>query len=475
MAKAPALDVVAGAVALERKLQGLSLSSAVREDTRMEDGSLLPEGRGVGIRAGERPCGTLQHVWSLTPSGVDDHRRVEHEGGEPKRSTSAKALDLHEPAPCDGGPAGDAPLPARDPSASNPDMRPPPEFVNSNLLEEGGMDLAGMLGYQLEGLSRNASAHCGLTNVGNTCYINALLQVLSKSDLVCELAEQHLGSHEGPGAGRGRCVLCALAEDITKLNNRTRNYPFEPCVHRLSLSWNPQYRRGRQEDAQETFLLLFDALDYVDIAAARALGVNVSQGHCGDRVGFTSSVWRIFGSMVRSTSECEACGKQVIKYEMVQMFSLSFSPGPALTVEGLFAFHFQREALARDDRCADGCGVRGRRSRVMDVVSWPRVLVIHLKRWGAVNEFGEREKDTRIVSFGRLLNLGGHTYMLKGVVLHGGDFGGGHYTTYVRTGRGQWYLCDDSKETEEAEEASVLSAQDAYLLLYERLPEELPR
>ena len=58
-------------------------------------------------------------------------------------------------------------------------------------------------------------------------------------------------------------------------------------------------------------------------------------------------------------------------------------------------------------------------------------------------------------------------YILRAVIVHTGEAGGGHYTTYVRAQDHAWYFCDDWQSPRPVTEAEVLGAQ-AYLLFYDR-------
>jgi ubiquitin C-terminal hydrolase len=58
-------------------------------------------------------------------------------------------------------------------------------------------------------------------------------------------------------------------------------------------------------------------------------------------------------------------------------------------------------------------------------------------------------------------------YILRSLVVHSGEVGGGHYTAYIRAQDDSWYFCDDWQPPRPAHETEVLSAQ-AYLLFYER-------
>ena len=106
------------------------------------------------------------------------------------------------------------------------------------------------------------------------------------------------------------------------------------------------------------------------------------------------------------------------------------------------------------------------------VVRWPRVLVLHLKRWEVVpGPVYRLRKNNDAVSFESVLNVGdgGGVYDLRGVVNHSGAAGGGHYTAFVRAQDNFWYFCNDSPpEAPRRVPAATVLASQAYLLVYER-------
>ena len=103
----------------------------------------------------------------------------------------------------------------------------------------------------------------------------------------------------------------------------------------------------------------------------------------------------------------------------------------------------------------------------MEILRWPPVLVLSLKRWTWSRVDGAPDKIDRHVSFETMLPVApGTQYHLRSVVVHTGPVGGGHYTSYVRGSDNYWYFCDDSSDPRRCPTEEVLRAQ-AYMLFYE--------
>ena len=155
-------------------------------------------------------------------------------------------------------------------------------------------------------------------------------------------------------------------------------------------------------------------------------------------------------------------------YEMWHSLSLAVPPGGG-KIEVLLKGFWGEERLSDGSCDVDGCRVRGRRVLITEAWRWPRVLIVHLKRWVVMREpvFSQR-KVVDYVDYEMLLpaDAGRPVYHLRGVVVHHGDVGGGHYTSIVRASDNSWYLCDDGAYPTPIPAEHALR-QQAMLLVYE--------
>ena len=99
----------------------------------------------------------------------------------------------------------------------------------------------------------------------------------------------------------------------------------------------------------------------------------------------------------------------------------------------------------------------------------PRVLVLHLVRWGDHMAYLQHP-----VAPDETVRIGDATYSLRSVVSHEGFHrDGGHYVAMVKR-NGKWWLCNDREVTEATtEQISSGCRQNShgsvYIALYERL------
>ena len=208
----------------------------------------------------------------------------------------------------------------------------------------------------------------------------------------------------------------------------------------------------------------------MDAIRARELGFPAFfKNGGGNSVRYSTPFWRAFGGIHRSTTICRACGFSAPRLEMWHSLSVAVPEAPT-SLEQVLANYWGREPLlCENDRC-EACSIPRQRDRDLQLVTWPQVLVVHLKRWAVISmvPFVQRKVATEI-DFETILPVavGQPPYHLRGVVVHSGVPGGGHYTAYARAPNNFWYFCDDLVKPRLASVAEVLAAE-AYMLFYEK-------
>jgi len=111
-----------------------------------------------------------------------------------------------------------------------------------------------------------------LSNLGNTCYLNALLHVLARVPALRHWLEQHLKMHFQAHAGLS-CPLCVVAQDVNHLCTDVDATPFAPAFVKNRHRWSSgAFGNTRQQDAGDAWQRLLGALEEVDARAITALG-----------------------------------------------------------------------------------------------------------------------------------------------------------------------------------------------------------
>ena len=254
------------------------------------------------------------------------------------------------------------------------------------LLDSPAVNGSDLLGYQLDGTHAPRQSARGITQLGNTCYGNALLQSLS----AIEAFRFWVGDHKRLCSGH-RCVLCMVAEDMMAL-----------------------------------------------------------------------------GGTLKSTLCCHKCKSKTGKIDLVSCFSVDVPSSGPQTLEAALRSYCSRQALHadKDEPCID-CGAVGDRTKQLSVLSWPKVLAIHVRRWLEGERPGHFTKDSRHLSFDIAYHGFPGAYKLASIVQHvGRAFGSGHYHAFARTDRDEWLMFNDGAVRQSS--AREVMSREAYMLFYER-------
>ena len=328
------------------------------------------------------------------------------------------------------------------------------------------------------------SALRGLINMGSTCYMNSVLQMLIHNPL---LRNYFLGdSHNRllcQNRAKNTCLACHIDELILLLFSGDRA-PITP--HRfLHSMW--QYAESlagyQQQDAHEFLISILNKI-HADCNGSE----NENECAC--------VIHRVFSGRMRSDVTCLTCGN--VSRRADPFFDISLDvhandTGRATLLECL-DHYTSIEHLGEERVFCEKCNSTEPSHKQLSIAELPAVLTLHLKRFK--HEGMESHKISTLVDFpGLYMDMSPYTaeeigrqsstvngdgvsdasppsdtsdaltYELLGVVIHKGEIDSGHYINYVRE-NDCWFKCDDDKITN-VSLREVLD-QEAYLLLYGR-------
>ena len=355
----------------------------------------------------------------------------------------------------------------------NPSRPDPNNPRNSLLLAPPAQDVSALLGYEDGTFDYVDYVSGALRNLGNTCYLNAILHVLARVPSVRRWCARHQVRFAQESDHPNDCLLCALAFDLSHLAVDLGGVPTAPKIAQRRAAWSHgAFDDYLQHDAHEAFGILMEGCEQVDANVACLLGLPelARNGHVNS-CRYSTPFWKAFGGILRSEVMCHACGYAESQYEMWHCLSIAL-PREPVTIEQLLSNHWGTEPLrGEDDKCEQrGCLVPHRRSQETRLVRWPNILAIHLKRWEVVSmmPFLQEKVYTR-VAFENVLPVDTERppYHLRGVVVHEGGAGVGHYTAFVRAPDNFWYFCNDGHAPRLARIDEVLEVE-AYILFYEQ-------
>ncbi|CAN8253132.1 unnamed protein product [Cochlearia groenlandica] len=302
----------------------------------------------------------------------------------------------------------------------------------------------------------------GLENLGNTCFLNSVLQCLTYTEPLAVYLQKV--AHENRCHVAGFCALCAMQKHVRTARQATGRIlaPKDLVTNLRCVSRN--FRNCRQEDAHEYMINLLECMHKCSLPS----GVS-SQSSDAYR---SSLVHRIFGGSLRSQVQCSRCSHCSNKFDPFLDLSLDISKAGSLQ-EALSRF---TEVELLDDGAkvyqCERCRQKVKAKKQLTVSKAPYVLTVHLKRF----EAHRSEKIDRKVHFPSVIDMkpyvsgpseGNLKYTLYGVLVHyGRSSHSGHYACFVRTSTGMWYSLDDNRVRQVGEK--TVFDQKAYMLFYVR-------
>ncbi|KAI8975785.1 hypothetical protein BDF20DRAFT_914642 [Mycotypha africana] len=354
----------------------------------------------------------------------------------------------------------------------------------------------------------------GLKNLGNTCFMNSIIQCLSGTIpfaryYISGVYRQHINKDNFLGTGG------ELAESFASLLRTmwSENYNFiSPVLFRQALiKFAPQFQGSEQHDSQEFLNFLLDGLHEdcnLVVKGRKGYSPSVSLETAEDEAQFeklpdwqasaiawekylqrnSSVVVSLFQGQYRSRLTCLTCHTTSTTYNAFMSLSLPIPAtrhGPSsVSIYDCLDYFVKEEILDQDDAWnCPRCKTRRRASKALTLSKLPDVLLIHLKRFSFDGPFKDK-LETYVNSAMVGLDLSRYVpewmfppsqtpdpssfkYDLYAVSNHYGSLTGGHYTACVRNAyKNEWHNFDDTRFSI-CDPSKVLS-KAAYNLFYVR-------
>ena len=295
----------------------------------------------------------------------------------------------------------------------------------------------------------------GQVNLGNTCYFNALMQVLAHADPVKEYVEKTEVAQDKPvTSGFKNLVMAHWNKDHGGEVYNPKKF-LELCRRKKPESFG----EGRQEDAYEAYGEVLNMLEDANLKGLYNFQV-ASRLHCPNHGIDGEPTVVIESALTLPVPE---------KQTRVDVTELLRSWGALESLEA---------------NCGQQTNDPGA-SRSFMIMTAPDVLVLHLGRFAYNKATGVLLKIKEGVTFdieldlGNIMNdrinptlasQGSLNYKLTGVVHHHGeDLGNGHYTAdYHNSFYNRWFHADDRQISKRGVPGKKISTS-AYLLIYSKV------
>jgi len=333
----------------------------------------------------------------------------------------------------------------------------------------------------------------GLNNIGNTCFLNSIVQCLSNTKVLLEYILNQEYSSEIRSSAKS-ALMKRFAELIKNLweGDKTSipTYSFKTEVD----VYAPRFSGYYQQDAQEFLRYLLEGLhDELNRVMTRPRNLPEIDDDLSDsqkavetwkrylRID-NSKIVDTFGGLLKSSLECTHCGYCSTTFEPFWDLSLpipdSLSHPGKLLLSHCIDLFTKEEVLDGDEMpTCSKCKTRRKCKKRILIQKFPEVLVIHLKRFSlgsrarkvdSAIDFPIKELDMSAYSADSAVAVSSVMYELYAVVNHNGTCHTGHYTAYCRHPYTlQWHSFNDRSVSPIS--IDTMSKRDGYVLFYQQI------
>jgi len=277
----------------------------------------------------------------------------------------------------------------------------------------------------------------GLINNGNTCYLNAGLQMLLQNKDLLKLMKKYTQSN-----------IINKIYDFFNTYNNSNNITHNPLIIKKVIEIiNPFFKGNEQHDSSE-FIIFFLNLINDEI---------LKQNKESKEMELLNNI----ELNVRIKCKYRKCLNINNNTETSNFLFLDLNGSD---LDELY-LNFKSSSKLEGDNMylCEKCNDKSVASKRYNIIKWPTHLLILLKRFiHNNNNFYKNNDNIKIPLLWR-------NYILKGFIYHMGSLHGGHYI-YIKNYNDKWYILDDENiiEINNIDNLNKL-LEKAYILYYERI------
>ncbi|RVE64178.1 hypothetical protein OJAV_G00143960 [Oryzias javanicus] len=331
----------------------------------------------------------------------------------------------------------------------------------------------------------------GLRNLGNTCFMNSILQCLSNTSELRDYCLRNV--HRLDVNNRTNAALMEEFAKLTQTLWTSANIEaISPSDFRTQIQKvAPKFVGCNQQDAQEFLRSLLDGLhNEVNRVTVCPRSPVEDLDHFSDEekskrmwnmylAREDSKVVDLFVGQLKSSLTCTVCGFRSTMFDPFWDLSVPIAQERSgeVTLKDCLRLFTKEDVLDGEEKpTCNKCKARRKCTKKFSIQKFPQILVIHLKRFSDSTSrssklstfvnFPLKELDLREFSSdnGEL-----PVYNLYAVSNHIGNTLGGHYTAYCKNpALGEWYSYNDSRVSPIS--SGQVRTSNAYVLFYELAP-----
>jgi ubiquitin carboxyl-terminal hydrolase 8 len=339
----------------------------------------------------------------------------------------------------------------------------------------------------------------GLSNLGNTCFMNAALQCLSNITPLTDYFLNNIHTKEinkDNVLGSKGAVALAYADLLNKLWGRSDAGYITPSEFYKSVGqYAPQFSYGTQEDAHEFIAYLLDMIHedlnrvkkrpkVNDEIKGRTAEEQAQESWKNYLLRNKSIIVDLFQGQSKSSLKCLACGYQSLTFETFMYLSLPIPEednNDNFTLIDCLKEFSKEERLEGDEKWyCPKCKEHKNATKRIEIWKLPNILIIHFKRFKFTRH--KRGKIRALIDFPiydlDLTNLvtgkqkDKPIFDLFAIANHDGTLGRGHYHCFAKNrDDSNWYSFNDNF-VKKVDQLAQLLTSSAYLLFYSKTSPE---